>query len=87
MGEAPTDNPADYLAFAATGIEICGMIVDAPTQTIWMTEHGPKAVTSSIKLQRAETMVGLRLPMVSITQAQYLAVHKAPSVEQPVTCV
>ena len=30
------------LTFTATVIETTGLIVDAPTQTIWMTEHGPK---------------------------------------------
>ena len=80
MGEAPTDNPfadAPYV-YSYGHRNPQGLIVDAPTQTIWMTEHGPGGGDEPTKLARAGTMGGLRLPTVS------LPVAPSPFTEAPV---
>ena len=87
-GEAPADNPfadAPYV-FSYGHRNPQGLIVDASTQSIWMTEHGPKG---GDELNRIEAGKNYGWPAITYgvdySGAIISPFKEAPGMEQPVT--
>ena len=87
-GEAPADNPfADALYVYSYGHRNPqGLIVDAATQSVWMTEHGPKG---GDELNRIEAGKNYGWPAITYgvdySGAIISPFTEAPGMEQPVT--
>lgn len=88
MGEAPTDNPfanAPYV-YSYGHRNPQGLIVDAPTQTIWMTEHGPKGGDELNKITAGRNYGWPAITYgVDYSGAIISPFTEAPGMEQPVT--
>ena len=88
MGEAPTDNPfanAPYV-YSYGHRNPQGLIVDAPTQTIWMTEHGPKGGDELNKISAGRNYGWPAITYgVDYSGAIISPFTEAPGMEQPVT--
>ena len=88
MGEAPTDNPfadAPYV-YSYGHRNPQGLIVDAPTQTIWMTEHGPKGGDELNKITAGKNYGWPAITYgVDYSGAIISPFTEAPGMEQPVT--
>ena len=87
-GEAPADNPfpdAPYV-YSYGHRNPQGLIVDAATQSIWMTEHGPKG---GDELNRIEAGKNYGWPAITYgvdySGAIISPFTEAPGMEQPVT--
>ena len=87
-GEAPSDNPfedAPYV-YSYGHRNPQGLIVDAATQSIWMTEHGPKG---GDELNRIEAGKNYGWPAITYgvdySGAIISPFTEAPGMEQPVT--
>ncbi|MEC8157987.1 MAG: PQQ-dependent sugar dehydrogenase [Pseudomonadota bacterium] len=87
-GEAPADNPfpdAPYV-YSYGHRNPQGLIVDATTQSIWMTEHGPKG---GDELNRIEAGKNYGWPAITYgvdySGAIISPFTEAPGMEQPVT--
>ena len=87
-GEAPGDNPfpdAPYV-YSYGHRNPQGLIVDAATQSIWMTEHGPKG---GDELNRIEAGKNYGWPAITYgvdySGAIISPFTEAPGMEQPVT--
>lgn len=87
-GEAPADNPfsdAPYV-FSYGHRNPQGLIVDAPTQTIWMTEHGPKGGDELNKITAGKNYGWPAITYgVDYSGAIISPFTEAPGMEQPVT--
>ena len=88
MGEAPADNPfadAPYV-YSYGHRNPQGLIVDAPTQTIWMTEHGPKGGDELNKITAGRNYGWPAITYgVDYSGAIISPFTEAPGMEQPVT--
>ena len=88
MGEAPADNPfaeAPYV-YSYGHRNPQGLIVDAPTQTIWMTEHGPKGGDELNKITSGKNYGWPAITYgVDYSGAIISPFTEAPGMEQPVT--
>ena len=88
MGEAPADNPfadAPYV-YSYGHRNPQGLIVDAPTQTIWMTEHGPKGGDELNKITAGKNYGWPAITYgVDYSGAIISPFTEAPGMEQPVT--
>ena len=87
-GEAPADNPfpdAPYV-YSYGHRNPQGLIVDATTQSIWMTEHGPKG---GDELNRIDAGKNYGWPAITYgvdySGAIISPFTEAPGMEQPVT--
>lgn len=87
-GEAPADNPfadAPYV-YSYGHRNPQGLIVDAATQSVWMTEHGPKG---GDELNRIEAGKNYGWPAITYgvdySGAIISPFTEAPGMEQPVT--
>ena len=87
-GEAPADNPftdAPYV-YSYGHRNPQGLIVDAPTQTIWMTEHGPKGGDELNKITAGKNYGWPAITYgVDYSGAIISPFTEAPGMEQPVT--
>lgn len=87
-GEAPADNPfsdAPYV-YSYGHRNPQGLIVDAPTQTIWMTEHGPKGGDELNKIIAGKNYGWPAITYgVDYSGAIISPFTEAPGMEQPVT--
>lgn len=87
-GEAPADNPfsdAPYV-YSYGHRNPQGLIVDGPTQTIWMTEHGPKGGDELNKITAGKNYGWPAITYgVDYSGAIISPFTEAPGMEQPVT--
>ena len=87
-GEAPADNPftdAPYV-YSYGHRNPQGLLVDAPTQTIWMTEHGPKGGDELNKIIAGKNYGWPAITYgVDYSGAIISPFTEAPGMEQPVT--
>lgn len=87
-GEAPADNPfadAPYV-YSYGHRNPQGLLVDAPTQTIWMTEHGPKGGDELNKIIAGNNYGWPAITYgVDYSGAIISPFTEAPGMEQPVT--
>ena len=87
-GEAPADNPfvdAPYV-YSYGHRNPQGLLVDAPTQTIWMTEHGPKGGDELNKIAPGKNYGWPAITYgVDYSGAIISPFTEAPGMEQPVT--
>ena len=88
MGEAPADNPfadAPYV-YSYGHRNPQGLIVDTPTQTIWMTEHGPKGGDELNKITAGKNYGWPAITYgVDYSGAIISPFTEAPGMEQPIT--
>ena len=87
-GKAPEDNPfadAPYV-YSYGHRNPQGLLVDAPTQTIWMTEHGPKGGDELNKITAGKNYGWPAITYgVDYSGAIISPFTEAPGMEQPVT--
>jgi glucose/arabinose dehydrogenase len=77
-GEAPADNPFTDAPFVYSygHRNPQGLIVDAPTQTIWMTEHGPERGRRAQSNHRRQKLWVARYYLrCRLLRRHYLALH------------
>ena len=87
-GEAPADNPFTDAPFVYSygHRNPQGLIVDAPTQTIWMTEHGPKGGDELNQITAGKNYGWPAITYgVDYSGAIISPFTEAPGMEQPVT--
>ena len=87
-GEAPPDNPFTDAPFVYSygHRNPQGLIVDAPTQTIWMTEHGPKGGDELNQITAGKNYGWPAITYgVDYSGAIISPFTEAPGMEQPVT--
>ena len=87
-GDAPPDNPFTDAPFVYSygHRNPQGLIVDAPTQTIWMTEHGPKGGDELNQITAGKNYGWPAITYgVDYSGAIISPFTEAPGMEQPVT--
>ena len=86
-GEAPADNPfpdAPYVYSYGHRIPQ-GLIVDAATQSIWMTEHGPKGCDELNRIEAGKNYGWPASLRCRLLGRHYLSIYRSTRHGQPIT--